>query len=183
MKIVGIYFFFSVFDDSTRRRSRTDHRPALHPRAHTRTRSRGKMFTSGQRVLVNYPRNGISKYYEAVLKEKKQQGWEVIWLCSGKHYGTLSDGISEADMLCVEGNKDVYIREMYDLVGANNRQMNTVFKPAQMDIQSRLTDIQHAVNTLTYAVDGLYRGSSPMPPLQALDTQLLTEQLLTEQSL
>ena len=63
------------------------------------------------------------------------------------------------------------------------RQMNTVFKPAQMDIQSRLTDIQHAVNTLTYAVDGLYRGSSPMPPLQALDTQLLTDQSLTEQSL
>ena len=156
---------------------------ASHPRAHTRTDTRTKMFTAGQRVLINYPRNGVSKYYEAVLKEKKREGWEVIWLCPGKHYGTLSEGIAEADMLCVEANKDVYIREIFDLVEANNRQMNTVFKPAQMDIQSRLTDIQHAVNTLTYAVDGLYRGSSPMPPLQALDTQLLTEQSLTEQSL
>jgi len=143
------------------------------------------MFTTGQRVLINYPRNGISRFYEAVLKEKKREGWEVIWLCPGKHYGTLSDGIAEADMLLVESNKPEcpFLRELFDLVEANNRQMNTVFKPAQMDIQSRLTDIQHVVNTLTYAVDGLYRGSSPMPPLQALDTQLLTEQSLTEQSL
>lgn len=139
------------------------------------------MFTAGQRVLVNYPRNGVSKYYETVLKEKKQQGWEVIWLCPGKHYGTLSDGISEADMLRIEANKDVYIREIFDLVEANNRQMNTVFKPTQMDIQSRLTDIQQLINTLTYAVDGLYRGSSPMPPLPVLPAE--TEALLTEQNL
>lgn len=136
------------------------------------------MFTSGQRVMVNYTRNGISKYYEAVLKEKKQQGWEVIWLCPGKYYGTLSEGIAEADMLRIEANKDVYIREIFDLVEANNRQNNTIFKPFCMDVQSRLTDIQQLINTLTYAVDGLYRGSSPMPPLQALDTQLLTEQSL-----
>ena len=141
------------------------------------------MFTAGQRVLVNYPRNGISRYYEAVLKEKKQRGWEVIWLCPGKHYGTLSDGISEADMLRIEANKDVYIREIFDLVEANNRQNNTIFKPFCMDVQSRLTDIQQLVNTLTYAVDGLYRGSSPMPPLPAIDTQLLAEQSLTEQNL
>ena len=136
------------------------------------------MFTTGQRVLINYPRNGVSRYYEAVLKEKKQHGWEVIWLCPGKHYGTLSEGIAEADMLRIEANKDVYICEIFDLVEANNRQMNTVFKPTQMDIQSRLTDIQQLINTLTYAVDGLYRNSSPMPPLQDLDTQVLTEQNL-----
>ena len=136
------------------------------------------MFATGQRVLVNYPRNGRTRFYEAVLKEKKQQGWEVIWLCPDKDYGTVSDGIAEADMLRIEANKDAYLREIFDFVEANNRQMNTVFKPTQMDIQSRLTDIQQLINTLTYAVDGLYRGSSPMPPLQALDTQLLTEQSL-----
>tara|TARA_B100000214_G_C23846130_1_gene571129 strand:+ start:216 stop:641 length:426 start_codon:yes stop_codon:yes gene_type:complete len=141
------------------------------------------MFTTGQRVLVNYPRNGVSKYYEAVLKEKKQQGWEVIWLCSGKHYGTLSDGIPEADMLRIEPNAPEcpFLRELFGLVEANNRQMNTVFKPTQMDIQSRLTDIQQLINTLTYAVDGLYRGSSPMPPLPVLPAE--TEALLTEQNL
>lgn len=156
-------------------RARTSTLVSCHPPLDTCTVT---MFTAGQRVLVNYPRNGVSKYYEAVLKEKKQRGWEVIWLCPGKDYGALSTGILEADMLRIEANKDVYIREIFDLVEANNRQMNTVFKPTQMDIQSRLTDIQQLINTLTYAVDGLYRGSSPMPPLQALDMQLLTEQSL-----
>lgn len=136
------------------------------------------MFTTGQRVLVNYPRNGVSRYYEAILKEKKQHGWEVIWLCPGKHYGTLSDGISETNMLRIEANNEAYLRGVFDLVETTNRQMNTVFKPTQMDIQSRLTDIQQLINTLTYAVDGLYRNSSPMPPLQDLDTQVLTEQNL-----
>lgn len=139
------------------------------------------MFTAGQRVLINCTNRGISKYYEAILKEKKPRGWEVIWVCPGKDYGALSTGILEADMLHIEANKDVYIREIFDLVEANNRQMNTVFKPAQMDMQSRLTDIQHAVNTLTYAVDGLYRNSSPMPPLPILPAE--TEALLTEQNL
>lgn len=84
-------------------------------------------------------------------------------------------------MLRIEANRDVYIHELFDLVEANNRQNNTIFKPFCMDVQSRLTDIQQLINTLTYAVDGLYRGSSPMPPLASLSVE--AEALLNEESL
>ena len=60
-------------------------------------RSRSTM-ESGDKVLVHYKKN--DKWFESVLKSKSKNGtWSVIWLTTGKWYGTITDGVREEDII------------------------------------------------------------------------------------
>lgn len=53
----------------------------------------------GNKVLVQYNKLN-DKWFEAVLKSKQDNGtWTVIWLCNGKYYGTITDGVREENII------------------------------------------------------------------------------------
>ena len=60
-------------------------------------------FKSGDAVLVRY--NKQNKWFEAILNEKKKDGWDVIWTSNGKFYGTTTDKVKFKDLMATGFNK------------------------------------------------------------------------------
>lgn len=60
-------------------------------------------FKTGDAVLVRY--NKQNKWFEAILKEKKKDGWDVIWTSNGKFYGTTTDKVKFKDLMATGFNK------------------------------------------------------------------------------
>lgn len=56
------------------------------------------MFQEGDSVLVEYKLGREKTWHEAILKEKKANGWVVIWMTHNNYYGTTTDGVQEECM-------------------------------------------------------------------------------------
>jgi len=53
------------------------------------------MFEEGDNVLVEYKLGREKTWHEAILKEKKANGWVVIWMTRDGYYGTTTADVKE----------------------------------------------------------------------------------------
>lgn len=128
-------------------------------------------FKAGDAVLVKYDKQ--NKWFEAVLKEKKKEGWDVIWTSNGKFYGTTTDKVKMKDLMATGFNKkksadiaDITTRIdkiLAELSGLNlltkrnlkeweksklslQRRMEDIVKPFIFECQTRMTRLELALD-------------------------------------
>jgi hypothetical protein len=128
-------------------------------------------FKVGDAVLVRYDKQ--NKWFEAVLKEKKKEGWDVIWTSNGKFYGTTTDKVKMKNLMATGFNKkksadiaDMTTRIdkiLSELSGLNlltkrnlkeweksklsmQRRMEDIFKPFIFECQTRMTRLELALD-------------------------------------
>lgn len=128
-------------------------------------------FKAGDAVLVKYSKH--DRWFEAVLKEKKKEGWDVIWTSNGKFYGTTTDKVKMKDLMATGFNKkkctdtaDIVVRIdkiLVELSGLNlltkrnlkewekskfsmQRRMEDIFKPFIFECQTRMSRLELALD-------------------------------------
>ena len=95
------------------------------------------MFEKGDNVLVEYKLGREKTWHEAILKEKKTNGWVVIWMTRDGYYGTTTDGVQEECMR----SKTNWLEKMEVL-------LRTLAVERMNDIQRRLDRLNERFSTL-----------------------------------
>lgn len=150
-------------------------------------------FKVGDAVLVKYSKH--DRWFEAILKEKKKEGWDVIWTSTGKFYGTTTDKVKKKDLMATSHNitKSADIanittridRILSELSSLNilakrnlkewekskmsqQRRMEDIFKPFILECQTR-------VSRMELALDGVITNQEKiLERLPAIDNHLLS---------
>ena len=150
-------------------------------------------FKAGDAVLVKYSKQ--NKWFEAILKEKKKEGWDVIWTSNGKFYGTITNKVKREDMMATGFNKkkstdiaeittriDKLLAEVasLNLLTKRNikeweknklsvqRRMEDVVKPFMFECQNRMTRLELALDRV------ISNQEKILERLPAIDPHLLS---------
>ena len=150
-------------------------------------------FKAGDAVLVKYSNH--DRWFEAILKEKKQDGWDVIWTSNGKFYGTITDKIKIKDMLATGFNKkksadiagittkiDIILAELSGLNLLTKRNLKE-WEKSKLSIQRRMEDVvkpfifecQTRMSRLELALDRVISNQEKiLERLPSIDSHLLS---------
>lgn len=120
------------------------------------------MFEEGDNVLVEYKLEREKTWHEAILKEKKANGWVVIWMTRDGYYGTTTGEVKEKCMrlktnwlekvevllrnLTVERMND--IQEKIDRL---NERVSTLVAPSALkltEMEARQCRIEHMLDAI-----------------------------------
>lgn len=150
-------------------------------------------FKAGDAVLVKYDKQ--NKWFEAILKEKKKEGWDVIWTSNGKFYGTTTDKVKFKDLMATGFNKkksadiadittkiDIILSELSGLNMITKRNIKE-WEKSKLSLQRRMEDIvkpfifecQTRMSRMELALDRVIANQEKiLERLPAIDSHLLS---------
>ena len=120
------------------------------------------MFEEGDNVLVEYKLGREKTWHEAILKEKKTNGWVVIWMTRDGYYGTTTNGVQEECMRSKTnwfGKMEVLLRniaiermnEMQEKIDRLNERFSAIIKPSAFkvtEIEARQSRMEHMLDEI-----------------------------------